>query len=102
MSEKDDEATQSRNLEIRERISNAYAAVEGAKATQSFAAYTLEDALDAQIERIEGAGTVLRPNQLARIDRVEADVVAAVAQIKAMPADAFVEPREDRDVNSKP
>jgi hypothetical protein len=96
----DDPNLQSQNLAIREYLNNAYAAVEGQKAVQSFAAFTFEDALDQQIERIEGADTDMRPNELHRVDKVEANVLAAVAQVKALPPNAFVEPRDERDVNT--
>jgi hypothetical protein len=101
MGEQDDPKLQSQNLEIRESLNNAYAAIEGQKSVQSFAAFTFEDALDLQIERIEGADTDARPNELHRIDKIENNVVAAVAKVKAMPPTAFVEPRDDRDVNTK-
>ena len=98
--EDDDPKLQEQNLEIRERLSSAYAALEGQRSVDSFLAFTFEDALDAQIERIEGEGTVLRPNELGRVDKIESDVIAAVAKVKAMPADAFVEPKDERDVNT--
>lgn len=100
-SAEDDPKLQSQNLAIREHLNDAYAAVEGQKAVQSFAAFTFEDALDEQIERIEGADTDMRPNELHRVDRVETNVLAAVAKIKALPANAFVEPRDERDVNTR-
>lgn len=96
----DDPKLQSQNLEIRESLNNAYAAVEGEKAVQSFAAFTFEDALDLQIERIEGADSEMRPNELHRVDKIENNVVAAIAKVKALPPTAFVEPNHDRDVNT--
>ena len=98
---KDDAKLQAQNLQIREQLNNAYAAVEGQKAVQSFSAFTFEDALDQQIERISGASTASRPNELDRVTRVESDVTAAVAQVKALPPNAFVEPDNERDVNTK-
>jgi hypothetical protein len=98
----DDPEVQSQNLAIREHLNDAYAAVEGQKTVQSFAAFTFEDALDQQIERIEGADTVLRPNKLHRIDKIESNVLSAVAKIRALPPDAFAEPDDARDINSAP
>ena len=100
MPKEDDQKLQEQNFAIREGLNNAYAALEGQKSVQSFAAFTFEDAIDAQIERISGAATSARPNELGRVDKVETDVVAAVAQIKALPANAFVEPDHERDVNT--
>lgn len=101
MSEEDDKA-QSQNLEIREGLNNAYAALEGQKATNTFAAYTLENALDDQIERIAGSDTPLRPNELHRVDRIEANVLTTVAKIKALPDNAFRDADNSKDVNTKP
>jgi hypothetical protein len=98
----DDAKAQQQNLEIREHLNDAYAALEGTKAVQSFSAFTFEDALDAQIERIEGSDTTLRPNELHRVNRIETRLLDAVTKIKALPPDAFVEPNRDRDVNTKP
>jgi len=97
-----DAKLQAQNLEIRENLNNAYAAVEGEKAVQSFSAFTFEDALDAQIERIIGAGTDVRPNELRRVDKIESNVISAVAKVKALPPSAFLEAKNERDVNTKP
>lgn len=91
---------QEQNLEIRKAVASAYAFVDGQKAVQSFAALTFEDLLDQQIERIEGKGTDLRPNQLDRVTKVESDLKAAVDKIKAMPPEAFAKPDPKNDVNT--
>lgn len=100
MSAQEDRQAQSQNQRIRECLGNAYAAVEAQKNVQSFSAFTFDDALQAQNDRIEGADTDARPNELHRIDKVQADVQAAVSQVKALPPDAFVEADDDRDVNT--
>ena len=68
------EQVQNRNTRLRESLSNAFVALQAEKTTQSFSAFTFEEALDAQIERIEGAGTQLRPNELDRISRILSQV----------------------------
>ncbi len=88
--------------EIRRALSNAYAALQGDRNNQSFAAFTFEEALDAQIERIEGKGTQLRPNLLDRVGRIEQQVVQTVEETKQLPPEFFEEPREDEDVNTDP
>lgn len=91
---------QEQNIELRRALNNAYAFVEGQKLVQSFAAVTFEELLDQQIERIEGASTVQKPNELDRITRVEQDVISAVAKIKKMPDDAFKKSPEENGVNT--
>jgi uncharacterized protein YicC (UPF0701 family) len=89
------------SLRLRRQVSNAYAAVRGEQTAKDFAAYTFEEALDAQIERIEGEGTQLRPNLLDRVTRIETELVSAVEEIKAMPPESFIEPNPDEDVNTE-
>ena len=98
----DDPKLQSQNLELRKALSDAYAAVEGAKAVQSFAALTFEDLADQQIQRISGPDTEARPNELNRVQRVLNNVIQAVAKIKALPPESFAKQMEDRDVNTTP
>lgn len=96
----DNDQAQSQNLELRRALNDAYAFVEGQKATQTFAAFTFEDALDQQIERLSGADTDVRPNALHRIDKIENGVVQAVERIKSMPDDAFAKRDDEKDVNT--
>jgi hypothetical protein len=104
MAEKDpvEEKKQELSFELRRSLNNAYAFVEGQKSAQSFAALTIEDLLDQQIESIEGKDTQARPNQLNRIMKTVNDVVAAAEKIKSMPDDAFNEHDEKLDVNTPP
>lgn len=91
---------QSRNIRQREALSNAYAALVGQQSIQGWTAFTVEEALDAQIERIEGKSTPKRPNELERVDRIEQEVLAAVAALRDTPPEQFIEPRSDQDVNT--
>lgn len=91
---------QEKATDFREKLQNAYSFVEGAKATQSFSALTPEDCFDRFIERIEGKDTPQRPNVLNRLEKVKNDVLATVAQVKAMPPEAFREAKPDQDVNT--
>lgn len=88
------------NINQRKALNNAYAALEGQKTSQSFAAFTFEEAMDLQIERIEGKGTRLRPNELDRVDRIEQEMTKAVAELKDVSPDQILEPDEDNDVNT--
>ena len=51
----------------------------GQQSIQGWTAFTLEEAMDAQIERIEGKSTDKRPNELERVDRIEQECLAAIA-----------------------
>lgn len=92
--------TQAQNLNLRTALSNAYAAVEGAKAVQSFSAYTLEDALSDQVTIISGPGTPTRPNELDSIQAILNNVTQAATQIQNLPPDAFDDPNPSTDVNT--
>ena len=94
------DAGQQRNLREREALSNAYGALLGQQSVQAWSAFTLEEAMDAQIEAIEGAGTDKRPNELARVDRVEQECLAAIAALRELPPEQFLEPDPEQDVNT--
>lgn len=91
---------QGRNIRQREAISNAYAALVGQQSIQGWTAFTIEEALDAQIERIEGKSTSKRPNELERVDRIEQETLAAIAALRDTPPEQFLEPSSDQDVNT--
>ena len=61
----------------------AYASLSGSYASVGFHTFTFEQALDERIEQIEGGGTTRRPGALARVARVEADLLSAIANIRA-------------------
>ena len=67
----------------RRAIANAYSATLGTNFSAGFRTFTFEQALDARIEQIEGGGTARRPGALARVARVEADLLSAIASIRA-------------------
>ena len=98
------EEQQLQRLHIRQRraLNNGLAAVLGTQASKTFKSFGFEDAVDLQIERIEGEGTHLRPNRLDRVDRIEAEVLQAVTLLKEVPVHQFLEPDEDEDVNTPP
>lgn len=98
----EDKALESVNLKQRQALNNAYAAILGDQNVQSFSAFTFEEAVDAQIERIEGAGTQLRPNLLGRVDRIENELLKAVEELKQVPPEKFLEKDPESDVNTEP
>lgn len=104
MSKEQDKGTndtgQGRNVQQREALSNAYAALVGQQSIQGWTAFTLEEAMDAQIERIEGKSTDKRPNELERVDKIEQETIAAIAALRDIPPEKFLEPSPDSDVNT--
>lgn len=88
------------HLNERRALNNAYAALEGQRTVMTFQAFTFEDAVDLQIERIEGTGTKLRPNEFERVDRIEQELLSAVAALKQVPPEEFLDADPDRDVNT--
>jgi hypothetical protein len=88
---------------IRERrvLSDAYAALLGQASVQSWLAFTFEEAVDLQIESIEGSSSTKRPNELERVDRIEQSTTSAITQLKNTPPEEFVESDSDEDVNTE-
>lgn len=95
------QAAQAKNLKEREALGKAYAALVAQESIQSWTAFTFEEAMDRQIEAIEGASTQKRPNQLERVDRIEQEAISAIARIRELPPEQFLEPSEDNDVNTE-
>lgn len=91
---------QNQNLDLRESLDNAYAYIEGQKSIQTFSSLTFEECLDAQISTLTGPDTPSRPNVYNRITKIGAAVMAAVAQIKSAPPNAFVDSDTSTDVNT--
>jgi hypothetical protein len=91
---------QARQLRQRTSLNNAYASIAGRQSVGTFLSFTFEEAMDLQIERIEGESTQLRPNLLDRVDRIEQEVISTVDQLKNVPDEAFQEADEDEDVNT--
>jgi hypothetical protein len=91
---------QARNLREREALNNAYGALVGQQSVQSWTAFTFEEAVDAQIEAIEGPATDKRPNELMRVDRIEQECLAAVAALRDLPPEQFIEADPEQDVNT--
>lgn len=96
-----DDTGQARNLREREALNNAYAALLGQQTIQSWTAFTLEEAIDAQVESIEGPSTDKRPNQLERVDRIEQECLAAIKALRNTPPEQFREPEPGEDVNTE-
>lgn len=86
-SEQDDKQDET----IRQRIalSNAYASLLGEQTNQTFSAFTFEDALQLQIDQIEGTGTEAHPNLLGRVDRIKSQMLQAVEQISKVDPSKF-------------
>jgi hypothetical protein len=89
------------NFQLRQNINDAYAFVEGSKTTQTFAALTFEDLMDAQITTLTGPDTATRPNPLNRVTQILQNITNTVSQIKALPDDAF-QARDDTDSTNTP
>jgi len=90
------------NFELRQNINDAYAFVEGAKTTQTFASLTYEDLLDQQIQWLTGPDTDSRPNVLHRIANIKERTLQTVEKIKSLPPEFFVRRDETDSVNTPP
>lgn len=88
------------NFELRRVLSNAVAFVQGRQTSDSFAALTYEELADQQIERISGKGTSTRPNELERVNKIESDLLNAIAQVRNIPPENFLLSNSATDVNT--
>ena len=91
---------QASQQKLREAVGDAYAALQGQAAIQSFVAYTFEEAVSDQIDRISGTTSRLRPNELDRVKAVSQNLMQAVQATKKLPPSAFLTPDPQRDVNT--
>lgn len=96
-----DDASQDETIRQRLEISNGYAALLGEQTNQTFAAFTFEEALDQQIEAIQGAGTDAHPNQLGRVARIKAQLIGSVDQVLKLDPSQFNK-LTDQTVNTPP
>jgi hypothetical protein len=88
-------------MRLRLALNNAYASLRGRAVADSFAAYTIEEAIDAHVDVIEGKGTKVHPSQLDRVERIRNDLIAVAEAIKALPVDSF-RPVDDADAVNTP
>ena len=98
----EEQALQRFHIRQRRALNDAHAALLGRQATKGFQGFTFEEAVDLQIEQIEGLGTMLRPNQLTRVDRIEQAVLKSVNELKELPPEQFLEANPEEDVNTDP
>ena len=98
--ERQEAAKQAQNWRHREAINNAYAALVGQSSVNSFAAFTFEEALDAQIEAIEGESSPIHPNQLDRVQQIRDNLIQTVEEVRQIDPKEFRLPDPDDDVNT--
>jgi len=99
-SQVDEQAKQDANMKLREALNDAYGALEAQKSVQSFVAFTFEEAMQNQLDRLTGTSTRLRPNELDRVTRIVQNVTTAISIVRQTPPEAFLDPSEARDVNT--
>jgi len=95
-----DAGTLDQNEELRRVIGTSFAAVVGRQYSESMHSVTYEELASAQIERITGQGTDVRPNELERVNKVEGDLLSIVEKIRDMAPESFIMSDPDRDVNT--
>jgi hypothetical protein len=84
---------------IRRSINDAYAAVKGQEAVNSFSALTFEELVEQQLVRYEGETSGPKPNEITRIQGVKESLLASVAQIEKIKK-ALLKPDAERDTNT--
>ena len=86
-----DTAQEQLYLQQRRAVNNAYGSLRGQAIADTFAAFTFEEAADAQIERIEGADSEAHPNLLNRTEAVKENLLQAVEQLKEVAPETFLD-----------
>lgn len=94
------EKPQVQYLRQRRAFNDAYSAIVAEQAVVSFMSYSFEDALNDQIQRIEGETVGVRPNELDRVAKIEDELTQAITLIKTLPPDSFRYADESNDVNT--
>ena len=95
-------AQQQQDLELRTSLSDAYAAIESDKTSQSVSALTFEELAQQQITRLTTGPTPNRPGPLQVVQNVLNNITAAVTKIQAQPPESFADPDPTQDVNTPP
>ena len=87
------------SLQLRESLSNAYAAVMGSRYAYSCSAITLETLMREQIEDIEGADgkSAIRLNKLDTVERIVNNALEAIKTAKSLPPEAFKIEADDKE-----
>jgi len=98
--ENEEQRLQQLNAANRRAVNNAYAALLADANIETFQAFTFEEAVDAQIERITEDVSDIRPSLKTRVDRIRNEIVKAAEELKKIPPDQFLDKDEERDVNT--
>lgn len=91
---------QKRHQAQRATISKAYASILGESLSESFLAFSFEDAVDMHLALIEGDLDPNRVNELERVTRLENQLLEAVRQLKQVPPEQFLRRDPERDANT--
>ncbi len=94
------EASRETLQQYREIVANTVGFVRSREVTRSYAAISLEELIDARIDRIEEPMEGTRPGSLARLEKIKNDFEGALEGIRATPPDSFRRPDPDTDANT--
>ena len=79
----------------REVVEKAYGAVLGSQFQQGLLAFSLEQAVAEQLQRIDGDGTALRPTEKQRVQKVAGDMRQLLTQLSEDEQQAKRKPRNN-------
>lgn len=94
------EASRETLQQYREVVANTVGFVRSREVTRAYTSISLEELIDARIDRIEQPMEGNRPGALARLEKIKNDFHGALEGIKATPPDAFRRPDPDTDANT--
>lgn len=81
-------------------VARAVSALRSMEINQSFAAFSLEEAVDQRIEQLEGHPNGVYEGRVAAVDRIKADLDSSIEGIKATDPDSFRPKDEQQDSNT--
>ncbi len=74
--------TAQRTLDPKTAVAVAYSTLAALRALEETRELTFEQALEDLIARVDGDGTTGRPGELARVDKIESDLLAAARALR--------------------
>lgn len=97
-----DELSREKIREFRRTLASALAELRSKEVRDTFAAVTLEELVDQQIEQLEASTDPYYPSRLEQVQRLLRDVRETVAAVKAQPPEAFRTQDSSSAVNTPP
>lgn len=88
--------------DFRRVVADAVGELRSAEVRDTYAALSLEELVDQNIERLEGSGDPTSPSRLERVRKLRDELAAKIDAMKETPPEFFRRADVDGDVNTPP